>query len=34
MLRLTSARVNGSIWHETFRVEAGAYEAIYSGMPE
>ena len=21
------------IWHETFRVEAGAYEAIYSGMP-
>lgn len=21
------------IWHETYRVEAGAYEAIYQNMP-
>lgn len=36
--RAFNQRVRGSrgavgIWHETYQVEAGAYEAIYSGMP-
>jgi len=30
-----TARVEGhvGIWHETYCIEANAYEAIYSGMP-
>ena len=31
--RVRDHRGDVGIWHETFRVEAGAYEAIYSGMP-
>jgi hypothetical protein len=27
------AREDVGIWHETYRVPAGAYEAVYSGMP-
>ena len=26
-------RGNVGIWHETYRVRAGAYECVYSGMP-
>ncbi|MGH8968496.1 MAG: DUF4188 domain-containing protein [Actinomycetes bacterium] len=31
--RVRNSRGDVGIWHETYRVEAGAYEAIYSGMP-
>ena len=31
--RARNSRGDVGIWHETYRVEAGAYEAIYSGMP-
>lgn len=31
--RVREHRGDVGIWHETYRVEAGAYEAIYSGMP-
>ena len=29
-----TSRGDVGIWHETYRVRAGEYEAIYSGMPE
>lgn len=32
--RMKNARGDVGIWHETFLVKAGHYEAIYSGMPE
>ena len=32
-VRLGSSRGDVGIWHETYRVRAGEYEAIYSGMP-
>lgn len=31
--RLKDCRGDVGIWHETYLVPAGAYEAIYSGMP-
>jgi hypothetical protein len=31
--RMRGARGDVGIWHETYFVPAGAYEAIYSGMP-
>jgi hypothetical protein len=31
--RVRGSRGDVGIWHETYRVEAGAYEAIYSGVP-
>src|SRR5262245_6459002 len=31
--RLGKSRGDVGIWHETFQVRAGEYEAIYSGMP-
>lgn len=31
--RMGASRGDVGIWHETYRVSAGAYEAIYSGMP-
>ena len=31
--RMRDCRGDVGIWHETFRVAAGQYEAIYSGMP-
>ncbi len=31
--RVRNSRGDAGIWHETFLVEAGAYEAIYSGVP-
>ena len=31
--RVGGARGDVGIWHETYRVAAGQYEAIYSGMP-
>jgi hypothetical protein len=31
--RLSHADGDVGIWHETYLVRAGAYEAIYSGMP-
>jgi hypothetical protein len=31
--RLASAGGDVGIWHETYRVEAGAYESIYNNMP-
>jgi len=31
--RLGKTRGDVGIWHETYRVSAGEYEAIYSGMP-
>jgi hypothetical protein len=31
--RAGGARGDVGIWHETYRVAAGQYEAIYSGMP-
>ena len=31
--RTGAARGDVGIWHETFRVQAGAYEAIYGNMP-
>jgi hypothetical protein len=32
--RMRASREDVGIWHETYRVSAGHYEAIYSGMPE
>ena len=31
--KLGKARGDVGIWHETYKVRAGEYEAIYSGMP-
>jgi hypothetical protein len=31
--RMREARGDVGIWHETYRIHAGDYEAIYSGMP-
>ncbi|MBD1821020.1 DUF4188 domain-containing protein [Cyanobacteria bacterium FACHB-DQ100] len=31
--RLSNSRGDVGIWHETYKVRAGEYEAIYSGMP-
>jgi hypothetical protein len=31
--RMARSRGDVGIWHETYRVGAGEYEAIYSGMP-
>lgn len=31
--RMKSSRDDVGIWHETFQVKAGQYEAVYSGMP-
>jgi hypothetical protein len=31
--RVGRSRGDVGIWHETFRVAAGGYEAVYSGMP-
>ena len=31
--RMGKSRGDVGIWHETYRVSAGEYEAIYSGMP-
>jgi hypothetical protein len=31
--RMARSRGDVGIWHETYRVAAGQYEAIYSGMP-
>jgi len=30
---MKNSRRDVGIWHETYRVRAGEYEAIYSGMP-
>lgn len=32
--RMRNARADVGIWHETYLVKAGQYEAVYSGMPE
>ena len=32
--RMRASRGDVGIWHETYKVGAGQYEAIYSGMPE
>jgi hypothetical protein len=32
--RMKSSRGDVGIWHETYLVPAGQYEAIYSGMPD
>lgn len=31
--RMKSSRGDVGIWHETYLVPAGSYEAVYSGMP-
>src|SRR5215510_7369331 len=31
--RMARSRGDVGIWHETYRIAAGQYEAIYSGMP-
>jgi len=31
--RMRESRGDVGIWHETYKVRAGEYEAIYSGMP-
>ena len=31
--RMKNSRGDVGIWHETYRVRAGEYESIYSGMP-
>ena len=31
--RFKDARGDIGIWHETYRVSAGAFESVYSGMP-
>ena len=31
--RVSQSRGDVGIWHETYRVAAGQYEALYSGMP-
>jgi hypothetical protein len=30
---MKNSRGDVGIWHETYRVRSGEYEAIYSGMP-
>lgn len=32
--RIGRSRGDVGIWHETYRVRAGEYECVYSGMPE
>src|SRR6266700_4181552 len=32
-MRTGNARGDVGIWHETYKVAAGQYEAVYSGMP-
>ena len=32
--RMAASRGDVGIWHETYLVRAGQYEAIYSGMPQ
>ena len=32
--RMGRARGDVGIWHETYQIRAGEYEAVYSGMPE
>ncbi|MCP8940907.1 DUF4188 domain-containing protein [Alsobacter sp. SYSU M60028] len=32
--KMKNARGDVGIWHETYKVRAGEYEAIYSGMPK
>ena len=31
--RMKETRGDVGIWHETYKVRAGDYEAVYSGMP-
>jgi hypothetical protein len=31
--RIGGSRGDVGIWHETYRIQAGQYEAVYSGMP-
>ena len=31
--RMANSRGDVGIWHETYRVRAGEYEAVYSGVP-
>jgi hypothetical protein len=31
--RTGNSREDVGIWHETYRVRAGEYETVYSGMP-
>ena len=31
--RIGGSRGDVGIWHETYRVRAGEYECVYSGMP-
>lgn len=31
--RMRDSRGDVGIWHETYKVEAGQYESVYSGMP-
>ncbi|MGE0850610.1 MAG: DUF4188 domain-containing protein [Hyphomicrobiaceae bacterium] len=31
--RMKNARTDVGIWHETYKIRAGEYESIYSGMP-
>jgi len=31
--RVGSSRGDVGIWHETYKVRAGEYECVYSGMP-
>jgi hypothetical protein len=31
--RMRDSRGDVGIWHETYKVEAGQYETVYSGMP-
>jgi len=31
--RMKESRGDVAIWHETYRIRAGEYEAIYNGMP-
>ena len=31
--RVGSSRGDVGIWHETYRIRAGEYECVYSGMP-
>lgn len=32
--RMGKARGDVGIWHETYKIRAGEYEAVYSGMPK
>ena len=33
MTKVVPKRVTAQIWHETYRVRAGEYECVCSGMP-